>query len=596
MAQFLPWTEMVVEEIVEEIADKPQDVAVVEDAPKILTLEILKIIKDAQQQHGLRHGDFQRYRGYCSRRIRRLRKVLHVTQGDKRHFKKKEITEIMVKDEKFLYVPLMMTERCWSHAMQLRQEANTEPRKKFHHISRLRKATSYCLQLQKLCELPNCDARTKLEAQAYVAWIHGSLHFELQMWIPAMENLKKAQMVYEKLAEALPEEDSHLYTQRVDELAPSLRFCAYNIGDESAIDDLLKMRSQGHGDLMANLDTLMVQTREKQSGELSTVEWRGRSVTVRPERARIFLLSVRDNDQALKNAADIPARIEVLETLLMDCKDAIAAVKDEMKQDPATKNRVGPTETLHPLQYLLTYLLHIRLTQTVQRNLLLVEQANSESGAEARSKNHLQDLTRLYEIILQNLQEMQTLPGLEEDAVYQKEVEAKITAFKAFRCFYIAQILVGLRRWREGMALYQRSEQYVREALKTPVDFKPQLEKLKKDIEGCKFSAHAYSVLEGEETQGESPQKGPRSRKPLAERLGEYREDPSLTNKTPNVYRLPPDMKPIPCKPLFFDLALNWAEFPSLDDKIEGASKKGQTNAGLTGFVKGFLGWGGSKS
>lgn len=78
----------------------------------------------------------------------------------------------------------------------------------------------------------------------------------------------------------------------------------------------------------------MVQTREKQAGELSTVEWRGRSVTVRPERARIFLLSERDTDQALKNAVDITARIEVLETLLMDCKDAIAAVKEEMKQDP----------------------------------------------------------------------------------------------------------------------------------------------------------------------------------------------------------------------------------------------------------------------
>lgn len=83
---------------------------------------------------------------------------------------------------------------------------------------------------------------------------------------------------------------------------------------------------------------------------------------------------------------------------------------------------------------------------------------------------------------------------------------------------------------------------------------------------------------------------------PLAERLGEYREDPSLSSKSPNVYRLPPDMKPIPCKPLFFDLALNWAEFPSLEDKLEGAAKKGQSNAGLTGFVKGFLGWGGSKS
>jgi signal recognition particle subunit SRP68 len=37
--------------------------------------------------------------------------------------------------------------------MQLRQEANTEPRKKFHLISRLRKASTYALQLQTLCEV-----------------------------------------------------------------------------------------------------------------------------------------------------------------------------------------------------------------------------------------------------------------------------------------------------------------------------------------------------------------------------------------------------------------------------------------------------------
>lgn len=79
--------------------------------------------------------------------------------------------------------------------MQLRQEANTEPRKKFHLIQRLRKAATFALQLQRLCESGVCDARTKLEAQAYVAWIHGSLHFELQLWKPAMENLKKAQLV-----------------------------------------------------------------------------------------------------------------------------------------------------------------------------------------------------------------------------------------------------------------------------------------------------------------------------------------------------------------------------------------------------------------
>lgn len=46
---------------------------------------VLKIIMEAQGLHGLRYGDYQRYRQYCSRRMRRLRKglnFLHWEQGN----------------------------------------------------------------------------------------------------------------------------------------------------------------------------------------------------------------------------------------------------------------------------------------------------------------------------------------------------------------------------------------------------------------------------------------------------------------------------------------------------------------------------------
>lgn len=59
----------------------------------------------------------------------------------------------------------MEAERAWSYAMQLKQEANTEPRKRFHLMSRLRKAAKHGEQLEKLCESPRVDAKTKLEAQ-----------------------------------------------------------------------------------------------------------------------------------------------------------------------------------------------------------------------------------------------------------------------------------------------------------------------------------------------------------------------------------------------------------------------------------------------
>lgn len=62
---------------------------------------------------------------------------------------------------------LMEAERAWSYAMQLKQEANTEPRKRFHLLSRLRKAAKHSENLEKLCESPRVDAKTKLEAQVW---------------------------------------------------------------------------------------------------------------------------------------------------------------------------------------------------------------------------------------------------------------------------------------------------------------------------------------------------------------------------------------------------------------------------------------------
>ena len=51
-------------------------------------------------------------------------------------------------------------------AMELKQEVNTDPRKKFHLLRRLKKAAKHADQLLHLSEAcERCDARTRLEAQ-----------------------------------------------------------------------------------------------------------------------------------------------------------------------------------------------------------------------------------------------------------------------------------------------------------------------------------------------------------------------------------------------------------------------------------------------
>ncbi len=224
---------------------------------------VLHVLKEAQSQHGLKHGDYQRYRQYCSRRLRRIRRSLNYVQStsgkSRTTFQSKQVTNQLVFDAnkskkdpiRYLFIPLMSAERCWAHAMQLKQEANTEPRKKFHLLRKYKKAVKYALTLQSICnENPSkCDARTKLESRAYADYLNGLFYFETEEWLKAMDYLKKAQTIYEKLFQAIGDEEVALYyKQRCDEIKPTLRYCAFNIGEQDigAQDFINKMQSEAN--------------------------------------------------------------------------------------------------------------------------------------------------------------------------------------------------------------------------------------------------------------------------------------------------------------------------------------------------------------
>lgn len=417
--------------------------------------------------------------GYCSRRISRLRKALKLPQGDKRHYKRRDVTVAHLDgatsgkgaiagpsgDERFLYIPLILAERSWAYAMQLRQESNTEQRKKFHLINKLRRACTYSLQLQELCGgSVRLDPKTKLEVDAYVAGMHGCLHFELSLWQSAAENFKKSQIIYENLIKVVrattgDEELCELFKSKVDELTPNLRYCAYNLGKSDgtdSIDELTEMRrAQGAG-AMIDLDSLISPQQDKGAESL---EWRGRKVQVRlPEKARLFLLSIQDLDKAIEQAKSVQAKIDIIEGVLIDCKDCLQVAKDDLlKQDAKT----GAQPVAPNVQFLLGYLNYIRLIRTLERNLYLVAQSKQsldEGLGKSVDKKSVrpQNLTRLYEIIAQNVIELQQIAGLENDDSYQHEIKSLSVSFKAFRCYYIAMTLVSLFRWKEAVALYER--------------------------------------------------------------------------------------------------------------------------------------------
>uniref|UniRef100_A0AAY4A8P8 Signal recognition particle subunit SRP68 n=1 Tax=Denticeps clupeoides TaxID=299321 RepID=A0AAY4A8P8_9TELE len=559
-----------------------------------LSLEILQIIKDSQQQHGLRHGDYQRYRGYCSRRLRRLRKTLGFKMGNRHKFTGKKVTVEILSDSRYLLLVVMEAERAWSYAMQLKQEANTEPRKRFHLMSRLRKAGKHGEHLERLCESHRVDAKTTLEAQAYNAYLTGMVQFELQEWKAAMEAFNKCKTIYEKLANAFTEEQAVLYYQRVEEISPNIRYCAYNIGDQDAINDLMQMRLSaggGGGMIAEKLEALITQTRAKQAATMSEIEWRGRTVPVKIDRARIFLLGLADNEAAIAQAANDDTKERLYETLLAECRDTIQAVREELRTD------VVRCRTFHISNSLPVYLTYIKLCTVVRRNesMAQVLQAKLKEPQTDESKRgpRPQDLIRLYDIILQSLAELSTLQGMEEDRTFQKEMALKILVYKAYRCFFIAQSYVLVKKWSEALVLYERVLKYAREVqskaknLNNSLKDLPDVQELIAEVNAEKYSLQAAAILDTEDVAETPSQLQVKDNTPLSERLENFHLDPALVSKQPNLVQFPPEFQPVPCKPLFFDLALNHVTFPPLEDHVE---QKGK--GGLTGYIKGIFGFG----
>ena len=220
---------------------------------------------------------------------------------------------------------------------------------------------------------------------------------------------------------------------------------------------------------------------------------------------------------------------------------------------------------------------------------------------------------RLYDSIIQSLMEVVTLPGIEGDHDLLDELSAQKVAFQAFRCFYIAQVYVNEKKWAEAMALYDRVLERANEALKSmnllekckKFDFVSisAVEALVETIAFNRYRVHSSAVLDGVRKADEAKSSADvDATVPLLERLNVYYDDPALRSLSkdksnqrvpPFTSKYPPSFEPVPFKPVFFDLALNHLDFPSLENKL--GQKPSQQKAGISGLISNWWGWGGKK-
>lgn len=80
------------------------------------------------------------------------------------------------------------------------------------------------------------------------------------------------------------------------------------------------------------------QSREKQASSLTEITWKGRTIPVKNEQARAFILHSNDSEVEVERAGNFENKMAVYDQLLMECKDGLQSLKDEMRPDQVGAN------------------------------------------------------------------------------------------------------------------------------------------------------------------------------------------------------------------------------------------------------------------
>ncbi|KAJ5586904.1 uncharacterized protein N7459_002669 [Penicillium hispanicum] len=554
-------------------------------------------------------GDYNAYRAHATRKLHKLRKKLGqaTAKGRKYAAKPPVSAENVGNNVAYVHLLLLGSERAWAQAMHMKSTHSADPSAKGisgaarrHIISRLNKAMGYAQHLVALLHEQSTTGASDidiLEARAYLTTISGALWLEKRRWERCLHDYAIARVIYTALGQRVKKDAFRdLLTGTVD---PSLRYAAYQMKlprskptSSLAIEFFpsdSEIRSEVEKIDPSCLAEEAAGTRRTAEGEVQqlpeSVTWRSRTVAL--DDASI--------SQALAAASAAEARLgawlvetgksttakdqaAAYDNVIIASQDAVDATKTAIDDLVSEGVDVGD-KRMQALQITRTAVNYSLVGWRVGRNRVLCggqdglvfedeptskttkgAQRNSGNG---KKMNKLRERVVLYDSTLQSLDFILELPGVAADSAFVQELEAKRRYFRALRCLALGRSHSVLGKPKEALALFAQAFDLASSA--TPqssadTEGPPRLDvsrahvsTLESTLRGLVAQYRGLVTLERFDTSS-----GPSQQRPLVERLHQYGAGANLGNLVP----YPPQMQPVPVKPLFLDVAWNYIDYP----------------------------------
>jgi signal recognition particle subunit SRP68 len=597
----------------------------------------------SERDRGLLNGDYDAYQAQAGRRILTLRRRLGIaTPRNRKYTPKAAVTgEHVAQNIEWAQLLLVSAERAWASAMAMKsaqsQENTQRPMAgstKRQIVSRLRRAISYAENL--VASLSKANIKTSkadvLEAKAYLFMLQGSLDFEKSRWQSCLSNYAVPRVIYASLEKAAKTDVyKDLLSTVVD---PSIRYSAHHLKlprtkpvDEIAVENFPSGESATRESL-TEIDPDAFKTAKEMvasdsgSGDVPThITWRNRNVKLEDAAIAQSLGRAQEGETNLEtklnaykagsvSANDFAAAYDKIIEARQDAADATKSAIDDLTAEGVDTG----DSRIQSLQITRTAVNYAVIEYRVGRNRVLcgaddglkfepeqrkpASTSNNENRpakpeSTGRQLARLREHTALYDLILRSLESVKELPGVIADEAFVSELDAKHAYFRSLKCAAVGRSHVLYGHTAKALALFDRASTLVQTATRalsasaaqSTEEHIPKLDVTAEQLKSCTthlsmLVTRYRGLTELENLSSKPTAKGsskPVFQRPLAEtlHLNIYHDSVDPTN----IVNYPPKLQPIPVKPLFFDLAWNYIDYPGHELKSRTTEQPAQKSA-----------------
>ena len=457
----------------EDLEIKPEEIQL---KPNSLKMDILLSTSSMQHQNGLRAGDYLRYAHFCRKKIQKLRKMNHLSQG-KRKFQKVEITPQLIKDNKIFLILILECERNWAYGMYHKQELTfigEDIKRLRHEITRkFKRATLNAKKIFDICQKIG-DTQTQLEGEAYYHFINSNFLIFTSKFQEALDLLKKACNIYEKIKQLKDTIESIEYEEKIKSMKTSMRLCVYNLSSnkDTILDEAEFEKTVNVDDieLTEKIEEIKKGTNKINEEEFS-VKYHGVNIPIKNDKLRNDFEKLNELNSKIEKEQDVQKKI----MLFQDYYNRIDEMNKLVKKIKGEEGNQSSENFSKIYGNILNYIENLRLKKYIDKNLSYISEYSKEYNTIENINNLFekdnlklkvkpQEMMKLYD----NLKEYQSqLINLEKDNPEQSyiiELNYREKIYTLSKIFYVGLAYVLNKKNHEAYTIMFYTIEKIKEA------------------------------------------------------------------------------------------------------------------------------------